>query len=226
MNWEDSFFPPPRSREEDPYGFVGWSNDLDCDMLKDAYYHSVFPWPEDEKIILWFSPPERGVVKIEDFHIPHGTKRELKKKSWLLTVDTAFDTVIEECAAAYRPDQDGTWITPKMIRAYKAFHRQGHAHSFETRNEKGELIGGLYGVHVGGVFCGESMFFKESCASKFALVNMFLFLQALGVQLVDTQMVTPTLELFGAKEIKREAYWEHLAALRDLEIPWRGKSLS
>ena len=220
INWNDSCFSPPASETEDPYGFVGWSEDLDTNMLKDAYYHGVFPWPEDENEILWFSPPTRGIVNIEEFHIPHGTVRELKKKKWRLEIDRAFDQVIEECAAAYRPGQGGTWITPKMIRAYKSFHRCGHAHSFETYNEDGALIGGLYGVHVGGIFCGESMFFKESCASKFALAGMFRFLKSAGVKVVDTQMVTPTLALFGAKEISRDEYWQKLEALRDEKILW------
>lgn len=220
IQWSDSCFSPPQAETEDAYGFVGWSKDLDCDMLADAYYHGVFPWPEEEDIILWFSPPRRGVVRIDDFHIPHGTKRELKKKQWRLETDKAFDTVIESCAAAFRPGQGGTWITPKMISAYKKFHRSGNAHSFETYDEKGELIGGLYGVHAGGVFCGESMFFKESCASKFALAGMFHHLKKMGIKLVDTQMVTPTLALFGAVEISREEYWKELESLRDLALLW------
>ena len=212
MDWSDSIFTPPAP--DDEYGFAGWSNDLDTAMLEDAYFHGVFPWPEEEKVILWFSPPERGVVRIANYHVPHGTRKELKKKNWQLKIDTSFDRVIDECAAAYRPGQGGTWITPKMRRGYKDFHRQGKAHSFETFNEKGELIGGLYGVHVGGVFCGESMFFIESCASKFALAGMFEFLKNRGVELVDTQMVTPTLAQFGAEEISRSEYWQMLEKLR------------
>ncbi|MBE6384139.1 MAG: leucyl/phenylalanyl-tRNA--protein transferase [Lentisphaerae bacterium] len=218
MDWSDSIFTPPAP--EDEYGFAGWSDDLDTVMLEDAYNHGVFPWPEDEKAILWFSPPVRGVVRISDYHVPHGTRKELKKKNWLLKTDTAFDRVIDECAAAFRPGQGGTWITPNMRRAYKAFHRQGKAHSFETYNEKDELIGGLYGVHVGGVFCGESMFFKESCASKFALAGMFEFLRQRGVELVDIQMVTPTLAQFGAIEITRYEYWQLLELLRVKNIQW------
>ncbi len=218
MDWSDSIFTPPAP--EDEYGFAGWSDDLDTVMLEDAYNHGVFPWPEDEKVILWFSPPVRGVVRIADYHIPHGTRKELKKKNWQLKTDTAFDRVIDECAAAYRPGQGGTWITPKMRRAYKTFHRQGRAHSFETHNEKNELIGGLYGVHVGGVFCGESMFFKESCASKFALAGMFEFLKEKGVELVDIQMMTPTLAQFGAVEITRQEYWRSLELLRVKSVKW------
>ena len=127
--------------------------------------------------------------------------------------------VIDECAA-YRPGQGGTWITPKMRRAYKEFHRLGRAHSFETFSEKGELIGGLYGVHVGGVFCGESMFFKESCASKFALAGMFEFLKNRDVELIDTQMLTPTLAQFGAEEISRDEYWQILESLREKAVKW------
>ena len=216
MEWNDSIFNPPS--KEDEYGFAGWSHDLDCSMLADAYYHGVFPWPEDERVVLWFSPPRRGVVRIKNFHVPHGTRKELKKKEWILKRDTCFDTVIDECAAAYRPGQEGTWITPVMRRAYKAFHLEGRAHSFETFSESGKLIGGLYGVHVGGVFCGESMFFKESCASKFALAGMFEYFREIGVELVDTQMITPTLAQFGAEEISRETYWEELINLREKQV--------
>lgn len=218
MDWSDSIFTPPAP--DDEYGFAGWSSDLDCAMLEDAYFHGVFPWPEEEKIVLWFSPPQRGVVRIADYRVPHGTRRELKKKKWQLKIDSSFDQVIDECAAAYRPGQGGTWITPKMRRAYKEFHRMGRAHSFETFNENGDLIGGLYGVHVGGVFCGESMFFKESCASKFALSGMFDFLKKTGIELVDTQMVTPTLAQFGAGEITRAEYWQMLEILRTKAVMW------
>jgi leucyl/phenylalanyl-tRNA--protein transferase len=101
MDWNDSIFTPPPA--DDEYGFAGWSRELDDSMLADAYYHGVFPWPEEEEVILWFSPPQRGVVRMADHHIPHGTRKELKKKQWQLKIDTAFDRVIDECAAAYRP---------------------------------------------------------------------------------------------------------------------------
>ena len=218
MDWNDSIFTPPP--DDDEYGFAGWSRELDNSMLEDAYRHGVFPWPEEEEIILWFSPPRRGVVRMADHHIPHGTRKELKKKQWQLRIDTAFDQVIDECAASYRPGQGGTWITSRMRQAYKAFHAAGQAHSFETFDSSGNLIGGLYGVHVGGVFCGESMFFKESCASKFALTGMFGFLNTIGVELVDTQMVTPTLAQFGAEEISREDYWKLLEHLREKKVNW------
>ncbi|MBR2374450.1 MAG: leucyl/phenylalanyl-tRNA--protein transferase [Lentisphaeria bacterium] len=216
MDWNDSVFSPPES--SDPYGYVGWSYDIDTAMLEDAYRHGVFPWPEGEKEILWFSPPERGGVETGKFHIPHGTERELKKKKWHLEIDTVFDQVIDECAASFRPGQPGTWITSAMRRGYKEFHRAGWAHSFETFDEENNLVGGLYGVLVGAVFCGESMFFKESGASKFALANMFSVLRDSGVEFVDTQMITPTLAMFGAVEISRSDYWKKLCSLRDRDI--------
>ena len=216
MDWDDSIFSPPEA--DDPYGYVGWSYKVEPGMLRDAYRHGVFPWPETAQEILWFSPPERGGLHIGSFRIPHGTVRELKKKQWHLRVDTVFDQVIDECAAASRPGQPGTWITPEMRRGYKEFHRAGFAHSFETFDENGQLIGGLYGVLAGAVFCGESMFFKESGASKFALANMFAILQKSGVEFVDTQMVTPTLAMFGAVEISREEYWKILLDFRDADI--------
>ena len=207
MKYSDpSIFPPPETCDE--YGIVAFSGSLNCDMLIDAYSHGIFPWPfgEGEEYIPWCSPPERGVIMIDEFHIPHGVKRDMKKWNFSFAVDRDFNSVIRECAAAVRPGEDGTWITGKIIEAYNKFHRLGYAHSFETYDADGNLVGGLYGISIGRIFCGESMFFKVSGASKFAFVKMAEFLKERKVAVIDTQMVTNATAAFGAHMVPQEKY--------------------
>ena len=177
-------------------------------MLIDAYQHGIFPWPfgEDVPYIPWASPAERGVLFCDQLHIPKSFQRELKKNLFTFKVDSAFEEVITNCARTERPDQEETWITTEMIKAYTGFHRLNYAHSFEAYDKNGQLAGGLYGISVGRIFCGESMFYRVSGASKFAFVKMVEFLQARGVVLIDTQMVTNATAAFGAKLISRSDY--------------------
>jgi leucyl/phenylalanyl-tRNA--protein transferase len=181
-------------------------------MLADAYRHGIFPWPIGENVpyIPWASPEERGVLFCDKLHIPHGLKREMKKFKFEFRVDTAFQEVIANCAKAARPGQDESWITGAMIEVYTEFHELGYAHSFETFDKNGELAGGLYGISIGRIFCGESMFYRVSGASKFAFVKMVEFLQNRGVVLIDTQMVTNATAAFGAQLISRKEYLELL----------------
>ena len=184
-----------------------YSDEVTLPMLKEAYWHGIFPWPDsDEKLkIPWVLPSVRGMVLLCDFHIPHTVVRQMKKHPYELRIDTAFAEVIRNCAD--RNDGEETWITSKIIRAYQEFHEAGWAHSFEMWNrETGKLAGGLYGVSVGGVFAGESMFYRESGASKLALAALGLTLRQCGVMLLDTQMITPTTELFGAEYYDLESY--------------------
>ena len=211
MRYQDkSIFPLPTDTDDD--GIVAFSTAINCEMLIDAYSHGIFPWPfgEGEDYIPWCSPVERGVLMIEDFQIPHGTRRDMKKWNFNFAVDRNFEEVITSCAKAQRPDQDGTWITPAIIETYIEFHRLGYAHSFEAYDENNNLAGGLYGISVGRIFCGESMFHHVSGASKFAFINMVEFLKNKGAVIIDTQMVTNATGAFGAKEIPREKYIELL----------------
>ena len=208
-----SIFPPPETSDSD--GFLCFSRDLDCEMLVDAYFHGIFPWPFEEHSVLWASPKTRGIIPIDTFHIPKTVLRELKKNKFTVMADTRFDDVIEACANAERPDGAGTWITHKLIRAYKEFHRLGYAHSFEAINANGELAGGLYGVVIGKIFCGESMFFRESGASKVAFCKAVESMKAAGIILIDTQVVTNMTAAFGAFEIPFEQYQTLLTELRD-----------
>ncbi|MBQ4481534.1 MAG: leucyl/phenylalanyl-tRNA--protein transferase [Victivallales bacterium] len=195
-------------------GIVSFSYDLNAAMLQDAYSHGIFPWPLNDEIIPWVSPPERGVIPLEEFHIPRSFQRQLRKGQFELRVDTAFEAVIRGCATQERPG-GGTWITPKIIRAYCELHETGWAHSFETwEKATGQLVGGLYGVSIGKIFSGESMFHTGTGASKFALVGTAEILKKCGVTILDTEMVTSTTALFGAREIPREQFLKWLEANR------------
>jgi leucyl/phenylalanyl-tRNA--protein transferase len=208
-----SIFPPPE--QSDRNGVLCFTRDLDCKMLVDAYFHGIFPWPYDEYSVLWAAPKMRGILPITKFHIPKSLQRELKKDRFKVTADTCFDDVIEACASAERPDGPGTWITSKLLRAYKKFHKMGFAHSFEAFNHDGELAGGLYGVVIGKVFCGESMFFHESGASKIAFCKAVEAMKTAGILLIDTQVVTNLTASFGAYEIPMKEYQKLLEELRD-----------
>lgn len=200
-----NIFPPVESADAD--GIVGFSRDLNCSMLAEAYYRGIFPWPFDaQSVIPWVFPPQRGVLMLNEFHISKSLARELKKSDFQLTVDQDFNAVITACARTPRPGQAGTWITPRIIEVYNEFHRLGFAHSFECRTADGKLAGGLYGISVGKIFCGESMFYTVPNASKFALVKAVEIFRTCGIQLIDTQMVTPATAAFGARLIPGSEY--------------------
>ena len=189
-------------------------------MLQEAYWNGYFPWPdgEDSTKIPWVHPKGRGLIPLSEFHIPHTVKRILKHGPFELRIDTAFEDVLSFCAE--RNDGSDTWITPEVKKAYSGFHQEGWAHSFEAWSRKdGSLAGGLYGISIGGVFAGESMFYRESGASKFALACLGMILMECGAQLLDTQMVTPVTEQFGAKYYYREDYIEALEYLRSTPFP-------
>ena len=210
-----SIFPPATEGDED--GVVAISRNVTPEMLLDAYYHGIFPWPFEEASVLWCSPKRRGILPIDEVHIPKSLARVVKQKRFKVSVDTCFEQVIDACATVSRPDGPGTWITRKMRRAYGEFHRLGYAHSFESFNAEGRLVGGLYGVLLGRLFCGESMFHYENDASKVAFCAMVDILGKHGVQLIDTQMVTPATAIFGAREIPIEEYLRLLEQYRSPE---------
>ena len=200
-----SIFPPVESADEN--GIVAVSEVICREMLADAYLHGIFPWPFGENsLIPWMFPPRRGVIMTDEFHIPSSLRRELKRFPFILKIDHDFEAVITACAEVSRPGQEGTWITSQLIEAYCEFHRCGFAHSFEAYLPDGTLAGGLYGVSIGRIFCGESMFFRFSGASKFAMVKMAEILSEMGVKVIDTQMVTNITASFGAREISGSEY--------------------
>ncbi len=180
---------------------------ISADLLLHAYRNAVFPMASPEGEIAWFSPDPRGIIPLDEgFRVPHGLRRALKKGAFEIRVDTAFETVMRQCAA-----REETWINEEIIASYVELHRRGHAHSVEAWLE-GRLAGGLYGVTLGGAFFGESMYHEVTDASKVALHALVMRLRAGGFELLDTQWLTPHLETFGAVEIPRAEYRERLLA--------------
>lgn len=176
-------------------------------MLLDAYRNGIFPMALNKRgDIGWFSPDPRGIIPLDErFHVPHGLARVLKRGEFRITIDTDFEAVMRECARR----RDETWISKEIIESYCRLHRLGHAHSVETRLAE-KLVGGLYGVHIGGAFFGESMFHRAANASKVALVALVERLRANRFSLLDTQWLTPHLAQFGTCEIARDQYLELL----------------
>ena len=180
------------------------------DLLLAAYRQGIFPMAVDEAgTIGWFAPDPRAIIPLDErFHVPHGLRRTLKKNRYAVTFDQDFEGVMRACATLRK---DGNWISEEIIQSYTQLYRQGCAHSVETRVE-GRLVGGLYGVHLGGAFFGESMFHRETDASKVALVALVERLRAGQFALLDTQWLTPHLAQFGTYEITRAQYLRRLRA--------------
>lgn len=179
---------------------------LDPALVLRAYREGIFPMALEDGEIGWFSPDPRGIIPLDTFHIPARLARVVRQARFEVTVDREFEGVMRACAE--RPD-DGTWISADILETYVTLHRLGIAHSVEVRRD-GRLVGGLYGVHLGGAFFGESMFHRETDASKVALVSLVDRLRRRGFTLLDTQWVTPHLAQFGATEIPRVEYLKRL----------------
>lgn len=201
-------FPDPRAM---PPGesLCAVGGDLRAETLLEAYGAGIFPWPQEGMPLLWHSPDPRGVLDFSELRFPRSARQAAKKGGFTFTADRDFKSVIRACADSPRAGQKGTWITPAIVRAYEALHRLGHAHSVECWSE-GRLVGGLYGVYVGGVFSGESMFHTASGASKACLVETVRRLEARGLSWMDIQMLTPVTRLLGGREVPREEFLERL----------------
>jgi leucyl/phenylalanyl-tRNA--protein transferase len=203
---KDSYtFPNPNTASPD--GLLAIGGDLNPKRVLKAYQNGIFPWYNEDELdpILWWSPDPRFVLDINELHIPKSLKKIIKKNIFEIRFDTNFTRVMIECANAYRADQDGTWIGPEMIEAYSKLHSQGIAHSFEAYYEN-ELVGGGYGVVIGDIFCGESMFTLKNDASKVAFIALVQRLKNNGFRYIDSQIHTEHLERFGAKNITRIEY--------------------
>ena len=183
---------------------------IEPELLVSAYASGWFPMAVEGGEIRWFSPDPRGIIPLEHFTIPRRLARVWRQRRFEIVVDRAFADVMHACAEIDRdPDDPGTWITPEIIDSYVKLHGQGLAHSVEAWRE-GKLAGGLYGVSLGGAFFGESMFHRETDASKIALLALVERLRGRGFQLLDTQWLTPHLEQFGAVEVPRKEYLRQL----------------
>lgn len=205
-------FPDPRSAT--PEGVVAVGGDLDPETLVSAYRQGIFPWPVAGLPLLWFSPPARGVLDFGDLHLPRSLRRARARSALRLTIDAAFPEVIRACAATPRPEQEGTWITPAIESAYVRLHRLGVAHSAEAWAGE-RLVGGVYGVDVGGAFAAESMFYHHPNASKLALLHLIEHLASRGLDWLDIQVLTPHLARLGAHEIDRDAFLARLGTALD-----------
>lgn len=203
------FLPPGDYRFPDPGyalahcdGLVGISTDLDTERLLNAYRHGIFPWFEEDGCFYWFATAPRAVLIPQALHIGRSLAKILRHKTYRVTVNTAFADVIAACAQAARPGQPGSWISPAYEHAYHRLHQLGHAHSFECRYPTPDggwsLAGGLYGVQIGRVFYGESMFARAADASKIAFARAVPYLAECGIELIDCQQDTHHLARFGS----------------------------
>ena len=193
---------------------------LTPDLLLYGYVRGVFPMadPDQDDALYWYAPDPRGVLPLDGFLVSRNLRRLVRQGRFEVTTDRAFEAVMRACAAP-AAGRETTWISPEIVEAYTALHRLGAAHSVECWRD-GALVGGLYGVAIGGAFFGESMFHRERDASKVALVHLVRHLRAGGFTLLDVQFVTPHLAQFGAVEIPRPAYLRLLDAAIDVEAAW------
>lgn len=216
-------FPPPESADPET-GLIGMGGDLHPQSLLLAYRQGIFPWPlssplpsensemDSAENLLWFCPDPRAILKFEHLHFSKSLEKLRKKKPFRFTHNEAFEQVMRACAETPRPGQDGTWITPAILESYLEMHRLGYARSVEAWNrETGLLVGGIYGLEIDGVFSAESMFYRESGASKLALGALIELLKSRGQTWMDIQMMTPHMEVLGAETLPRP---EFLALLK------------
>jgi len=213
----DDPFPPVSRALNDPNGLLAAGGDLSLERLLDAYRHGIFPWFSRGEPILWWSPDPRMVLYTGELKVSRSLAKNLRNKGYRVTADTAFERVLRGCAGPRR-GEPGTWLSAAMQKAYLALHRAGHAHSFETWHED-DLVGGLYGVALGRMFYGESMFSTGTDASKVALVGLVRTLVAKGFPLIDCQMKTSLLASLGGREIPRAAFLRALTALVNYAEP-------
>lgn len=212
-------FPDPKQASEE--GIVAYGGDLAPSRLMMAYRLGIFPWYSLGDPILWWSPNPRLILEFDDFKLHRSLRKKLS--SFEIRFDSAFSKVIRECASVERPGQKGSWIVPEMIEAYETLHALGFAHSIEAYRN-GTLVGGLYGVGVGRVFCGESMFAHVSDASKAAFAVLVDHLKNWGYDFIDCQVPTRHLKSLGAKEVSRNEYLERLGEsvlCGDVENAWQ-----
>lgn len=203
---EDSIlFPDPRLAEED--GLLAVGGDLRIERLLQAYALGIFPWYSDETPILWYAPHERFVLHPQEVKVSKSMCKILEQNLFDISYNKAFEQVIRHCASIERKDQEGTWIVDEMQEAYIELHREGYAHSVEVW-QQGELVGGLYGVLVGKVFCGESMFSRVSNASKAALIYLC---RSFDLELIDCQIYSAHLASMGAKLIYSTVFYNLLS---------------
>lgn len=209
---DDCDFPLLNQALSEPNGLIAIGGDLSLPRLLNAYQHGIFPWFSEGEPILWWSPNPRMVLFPDELKISNSLKKTLKNKPFEVRFNTAFRQVISACSHTLRADQPGTWITQDIIEAYCTLHNAGYAISAECWQDN-TLVGGCYGVKIGKMFYGESMFRLVTDASKVAFVHLVQKLKSEGVGLIDCQMKTAHLARFGAKEISRDDFIDNLSSL-------------
>jgi leucyl/phenylalanyl-tRNA--protein transferase len=219
----DSPFPPIETALAEPNGLLAVGGDVSAERLLAAYRRGIFPWYGEGQPVLWWSPDPRMVLFVDELRVTRSLRKSIRQRRFDIRVDCAFRRVMEGCSSTPRPGQTGTWITPELVGAYCALHNQGHAHSVEAWKDD-ELVGGLYGVSIGRMFFGESMFTREADASKVALAHLVAMARRAGVPLIDCQQETAHLASLGARPIPRAEFARHLAGLVNCSAPedaWR-----
>lgn len=196
------------------HDIVAFGTPLTPANVREAYRKGIFPWNTEGLPLPWHCPEWRAVLNFNQVTVPRSLAKVRRKTDLTFTLDRAFESVMHACALAYRPGQGGTWISDEFVQVFTQLHREGVAHSVEAWSTDGDLVGGLYGVDAGGVFCGESMFYKVSNASKLALLFLIDHLASRGSMWLDAQVMTPHFEALGAVEITRA---EFLDKLKDIQ---------
>lgn len=227
LSSNSSTFPDLSSALDEPNGLLAFGDDLSPERIIQAYQLGIFPWFSDGDPVMWWSPDPRAIINIAQLNINKTLQKVLKRAHFSVTLNQNFNQVIELCAdAPFR--QEETWIVNPMLAAYKKLHLQGKAHSVEVWQEQ-QLIGGLYGVAVNGYFSGESMFYRQSNASKVALVYLASLLKSINVELIDCQMLNPFLASMGCIEISRQAFIKKQIAAKTIVPPinfWQPRQLT
>jgi leucyl/phenylalanyl-tRNA---protein transferase len=216
-------FPPLDSALDEPDGLLAASEALGPDRLEEAYRRGIFPWYSEGQPVLWWSPDPRFVLFVDEFRVARSLRKVIARETFEVRVDSAFRSTLSACAAVPRRGQEGTWITPAIADAYSALHARGLAHSVEAWRD-GRLVGGLYGVSIGRMFYGESMFARETDASKVALAHLVAIVRKREMPLIDCQQETGHLASFGARAIPRREFARRVDALVNCtapEDPWR-----
>jgi leucyl/phenylalanyl-tRNA--protein transferase len=218
-------FPAADTALREPPGLLAAGGDLSIARLLNAYRHGIFPWSSEGQPLLWWCPDPRTVFRTDAVRLSRRFRRQLRSSPWIVRADTAFDAVMAACARTPRPGQQGTWITPAMLRAYSDLHRGGHAHSIEVFDGE-RLVGGIYGVSIGRMFFGESMFSGRSGGSKVALAALARRLHEWNFPLIDAQVANPHLASLGAEAWPRERFLATIAPLLTADEPagaWTGR---
>jgi leucyl/phenylalanyl-tRNA---protein transferase len=224
---EPTRFPHPKHALDEPNGLLAIGGDLSPPRLLAAYHNGIFPWNEPHQALLWWSPDPRGVIVPSRLHVGRSLKKFLRRHSFDISINRAFNQVIAACAAP-RPTASGTWISDEMIAAYQALHRQGHAHSIEVWQD-GQLQAGLYGIAVGRLFCGESMFSRIDNGAKVAMWALCRHFECHGGALIDCQMQNSFLATLGIEEWPRSQFLAALATLRQQPLRegcWQTRSIN